>query len=126
MADDEGTEFVRAVKHTEAGMSVVVKWTHLVISGVVALIFFGVTIGTILTKSSQQEKAFDDFRVEVRARLDKSDTASIAVIRLTDKVEQLTKEGDTLKADQAEDRKILAAYVQKTNDSLANINAKLR
>lgn len=70
--DPEG-QFVRTVKAADAGIALVWRWV--IIIGII--VGFGMTIQTIINRGDAAVKSIDDFKAEIRSRLDRisNDTA---------------------------------------------------
>lgn len=64
--DDPEGQFVRTVKAADAGIAIVWRWV--IIIGIV--IGFGMTIQTIISRGEASVKSIDDFKQEIRGRLD--------------------------------------------------------
>lgn len=63
--DDPEGQFVRTVKAADAGIAIVWRWV--IIVGIV--IGFGMTIQTVINRSDAAVKSIDDFKLEIRDRL---------------------------------------------------------
>lgn len=65
-SDDPEGQFVRTVKAADFGIALVWRWV--IILGIV--IGFGMTIQTIISRGEASVKSIDDFKAEIRSRLD--------------------------------------------------------
>ncbi len=91
-------QFVQTVRRFDAGLSIAWRWGIII----VVLIGFGITIQTVISKSDDPArkvdamiKSFDDFKTEIRGRLDhiSNDTQSVTneVHDLKNRVDQQDK-----------------------------------
>lgn len=118
--NDPDASFVAAAKAADTGLSIGRRWVE------VAVILVGLGIGverlsgkvesaerTSTLRSEAIAKSLDDFKAEVRKKLETADSANSNVKELTAKVESQQRDIDNLKKDVAENFKIMMTYEAK-------------
>lgn len=105
-------DFVAHMQAADSGLQMGRRWIEIII----LLIGFGVMIGTTLTKFSAQEKAFDDFKQEMRIGVkdanSSAQTASNAVRDLSLRLEAVQKQSDEDHTDLKELQKLTAVMLK--------------
>lgn len=108
-----GDAFVGNIQAADVGVSIARRWFELV----VIFIGFGISIGMQISNNAATQKAFEDFRVEMRSRLDHisadATTAGRDVIQLRAELDRRGREVDALRQDVAENYKIMNSYFIK-------------
>jgi hypothetical protein len=103
------SEIAGHFKAADTGLTIAKRW----IDTFVWLVGFGILIGMSWQNNSNVQKSLDDFKAEIRGRLDQAATATAEVRELRGRVDDYKQQVVELKATVAEDTKIVNAYAGK-------------
>jgi alkylhydroperoxidase/carboxymuconolactone decarboxylase family protein YurZ len=130
---DEGTEVVETLKRLNTGGMIVVSWGKVLVGCIVFVC--GVTAYVLQMKSDQQietlqraqlVKSFEDFKVEIRGRLDRADGASTMIPRIVDRLDRVEKDTAGVTAAQKQAEEKWTEILRNRDKEMANVLARLR
>jgi len=112
-------QYVQHVRAADYAVSIAWRWGSML----VIVVGFGVTIGLYISQSSSMEKAFVDFKNEIRGQLTRIETSSISntadVKRLEAQVEARGRELDKLSLEVG----ALRERIQNAQTDIKSMNA---